>query len=79
MTYIPSPTSTIGKNIFQGWSPVEKIPHQRSVARLLVMPAPDTHWIEYSGTVCPPRVFHHSELEMKSSRALKRTYAQAGE
>jgi len=79
MTFILSPTSTIGKNISQSWSPVEKIPYQRSVAQLLVMLVPDTYRIEDPGTVCPPRVFHLSELEFKSSRALKRTYAHAGE
>jgi hypothetical protein len=47
--------------------------------QLLVMLVPDTYRIEDPGTVCPPRVFHLSELEFKGSRALKRTYAQAGE
>ena len=35
----------------------------------------DTYWIEESGTVCPPQVFHSWELEFMSSRVLKRTYA----
>jgi hypothetical protein len=75
MTYIPSPTSTIGKNVSQSWSPGEKIPYQRSVARLLVMIVPDTYRREDSVTICPPPVFHSWELEFMSSRALKRTYA----
>jgi hypothetical protein len=82
ITYIPSPTSTVGKNISQSWSSGEIIPYQRSVARLLVMIMPDTYQREGSDKICPPSVFHSSELEFMSSRALKRTdalYAPAGE
>ena len=75
MTNIPSPTSTIGKNVSQSWSSGENIPYQRSVARLLVMIVPDTYQREDSDTICPPQVFHSSELEFSSSQALKRTYA----
>ena len=74
MTYIPSPTSTIGKNVSESWSPSKNIPNQRSVARLLVIiVVPDTY--EDSDTIYPPQVFHSWELEFMSSRALKRTYA----
>jgi len=75
MTYIPLPTSTIGKNVSQSQSPGENIPYKRSVARLLVMIVPDTYRREDLDTICPPRVFHSSELEFMSSQSLKRTYA----
>jgi len=75
MTHIPSPTSTIGKNVSQSWSPSENIPYQRSVARLLVMIVPETYRREDLDTICPPWVFHSSELEFMSSQTLKRTYA----
>jgi hypothetical protein len=75
MTYISSPTSTIGKNVSQSWSPGENIPYQRSVARLLVMIVPDAYRGEDLDTICPPLVLHSSELEFMSSRSLKRTYA----
>ena len=74
-TYMPPPTSTVGKNLSQSWSPSENIPYQRSVARLLVMMVPDTYLREDSDTICPPQVYHSTELEFMSSRTLKRTYA----
>ena len=75
MTYIPLPTSTIGKNVSQSWNPGENIPHQRTVAQLLVMIVLDTYQREDLDTICPLQVFHSWELEFMSSRALKRTYA----
>ena len=35
LTYVPSPTSTIGKDIPQSWSSGEIVPYQRSVARIV--------------------------------------------